>query len=135
MSTELFIGICAASFVGGCWAGCKYQGDKPAEVRIEQHEVVKDRVVTQTKVVERKDGSKETDTVVTEVKAATIDKSAAKTEETPKPKWLISADANIGIDEKPFYGAQVLHSFIGPVSLGLRGDSRGTIGVVVGLSF
>lgn len=91
----------------------------------------KEVVVTHKKEIVKPDGTKETDTIIVDNSSSHSDSRAMA------PKWHIDLGAGVGIypREPIFYVLGVDHSFIGNLSLGAFGSTRGDIGVRVGYSF
>lgn len=108
-------------------------------------EVVKEEVVhTVTRVVERPDGTKETDTTTDSDTNTHTD----ITRERVKEIFAASRDLNVsvliggqphmfkGISIGPIvYGASVTRTIIGPVTVGFFGMSDFTVGASLGLNF
>lgn len=109
----------------------------PVETKVETiaKEAVKERVVIQTRTVRSPDGT----VIIEQKKTKDIDSvSQIETKQESRPagkKWHVSVDASVGRELKPFYGVQVERQLLGPVSVGVRATTEGTIGVVLGLSF
>lgn len=129
--------IIAAVIIGlGLGAGItKAYFPKIQEVNIEK-EVVRTDVRTVVKEVIRADGSKET---VTETTDRTVKKEDKKStiDKTPEPKMnKVSAIVKYDFDEKKEnYGVLVERRLVGPVFLGLYGDTKKNIGVSAGIEF
>jgi hypothetical protein len=129
-----------------CGAALSHQF-MPREVtktQLVDHDVIKDHVVTVTKEIVRKDGSKEIDTTVVddkkenEVKKETI--SDVKPIPMPQPQWFVTAGAgldatSLGNLANPVYNASVNRRIIGPVYVGVWGNTRSQVGVQLGLEF
>jgi hypothetical protein len=108
------------------------------------HDVVKDHIVTVTKEIVQKDGTKEFDTVVTDdrkeddTKKTTI--TDTKTLPSLAPKWFVTA--GMGLDASslsslttPVYQIGVNRRILGPIFIGVNANTRSQVGVNVGLEF
>lgn len=101
-----------------------------------EKEVVKNNVVTVTKIVKEKDGTETTE-------ITTVDKSTKKSEDSKvvsiaaSKDWMISASAQTDFKEglKPVYGLQVQRRILGPFYLGATANTDKAIGVSVGFEF
>lgn len=121
---------------------------QPAKVEVKEVEVVKqvttenkNIVVTQVETV-NKDGTKT-------IKTVTEDKSTTKVQEnrttesdkitsSQKPQWKVSGLAGVKIDDlksRLVYGAAVERRILGPVFVGVWGNTERMAGVTVGLEF
>lgn len=101
-----------------------------------EKEVIKNNIVTVTKVVKDKDGNETTETTV-------VDKSTTKNTDSKvvsiaaSKDWMISASAQTDFKEglKPVYGLQVQRRILGPFYLGATANTDRAIGVSVGFEF
>jgi hypothetical protein len=93
---------------------------------------VQERVRTVTRIVENKDGSRET--VIEQVKDL---QSSNKTATSMADKWRISATMTAGsiLIPVPTYGLGVSRELILGVSGGLYGTTSGQLGVILNYSF
>lgn len=97
--------------------------------------VTKEHVVERIKTVTKPDGTK------IENKVVTRDNDVSQKIDTSiipnRDNYHVSLDASVGIDLKPVYGLQVERKVLGPLAVGLRisNANKGTVGVVLGLSF
>lgn len=132
-----YVIVAILCLIAGGAAGYRYGANKPA--KIVEKEVIKEKVVTQTKTIKQPDG-----TVIIEkvrVKDKEEDKKINVVVPVPQAKsewskWAISVDASTDFRTmRPMYGLQVQRQLIGPIMFGVRGTNNGTIGVVVGFSF
>jgi hypothetical protein len=160
MSTKLkvFLGVVAlaAAYGFGRWSSPVKVVTETKTVEVEKkQDVVKqdtnkdDHKVTVTKQVVKPDGTKETDTTVTEdvttakkyqdTTQSTIDTTKDTTKEVTyaTAKVTISALAAVnvlsptGLD----YGASVSKPILGPITIGAFGFESGRVGMSIGLTF
>ncbi len=118
-------------------AGTRYLWPQiETQTKIEEKEVVRTDVRTVIREVVKPDGSKET---VTEI----IDKSKqSSTKEslqitTRKNDWFVTAGvaAELGNFQQQTYNLQVNRRILGPIFLGVSGNTRREVGVAVGFEF
>lgn len=97
--------------------------------------VTKEHVVERIKTVTKPDGTKIEDKVVT--RDADVSQKIDTSIIPNRDNYHVSLDASVGIDLKPVYGLQVERKVLGPLAVGLRisNANKGTVGVVLGLSF
>lgn len=122
------IGICAAFALG---ASTRYLF--PATKTVENI-VTKDHVVTVVKQIKNKDGTTETDTTTTEDKNTTDNKVAIVAIRAIS-NWHVGAGANIGLNLQPSYSVQVDRRILGPVFVGISGDTIGRVGAHLSVEF
>ncbi len=92
-------------------------------------EVTRDKVVTVIKETVRPDGSKETDTTITQ------DTKKVAPILVQKPNWLISGSIGTSLQLVPIYGVLVQYRLIGPVYIGAQGTTAGYAGLTLGMEF
>lgn len=104
----------------------------PKEV-IKEVEVVKKDVRTVTRVITQPDGTvikertKEDKTITEKEKSSTTEARAL---------WKVSVMAGYNLkDKEPEYALSAQKNVLGPMSLGLYGTNRGTVGLVLGYEF
>lgn len=123
--------VCLIGLTVGGVLGSKLVTSTP---QIVTNEVVKERIVTRTKVVTSPDG-----TVVSETDSVTDKVSDSKTivSNATKPQWNVSVDAGIKMSDElnRIYGVQVQRRLFGPIFAGVRASTDGTIGVVASFEF
>lgn len=119
----------------------------PREVdktQIVNHDVVHDHVVTVTKEITNKDGTKEVDTTTTEDKAQTNNQVKSVIDSKPDPvsksQWFVTAGAGLDFSKvenftNPIYQASVNRRILGPIYLGAYGNTKSQVGLQVGLEF
>lgn len=114
------------TFAAGIYLGKVYY----AKVETKTVEVVKDKIVTVTKVVKKPDGTIEENSTVTENKESKA--TETKTEQKQvAPELLVGVGYTIDKD----YTAQVAKRLFGNVYLGVSGSSNGTIGIGLVITF
>lgn len=106
-------------------------GRRSISPEITVNEVIKEKIVTQIRTVKSPDGT----VIIDETK--TEDRKTETKAVIPviESKWHISADVSYGIDLKPLYGLQVERKVLGPMYLGVRATTAGTVGIVLGATF
>jgi hypothetical protein len=119
----------------------------PREViktQLVDHDVIKDHVVTVTKEIVNKDGSKEIDTTVVDDKKENDVKKETVVDSKPipqlKPQWFVTAGAGLDVTSlgnmaNPVYSGSVNRRILGPIYLGVWGNTRSQVGVQLGLEF
>lgn len=112
------------------------------------HDVIKDHVVTITKEIDRKDGTKEIDTEVVDNRVNTDVSTTKSTTQTtvsapapiPQPQWFLTAGAGLDATSlsnltNPVYNGSVNRRILGPIYMGIWGNTRSQVGVQLGLEF
>ena len=100
-------------------------------------EVVKNNIVTVTKIVKEKDGSETTTTTTTDnsVTQTSDSKSKSKTIAASKD-WVISGSVQTKFEGlQPIYGVQVQRRILGPFYLGAMTNTDRAAGVSIGFEF
>lgn len=104
---------------------------------IQRQVVVKKDIRTVTRVVERKDGTKET--IIDTVDRSTETKQSSKeVVALAKSQWLVAATAVQDIDSrllKPALGVHVQRRILGPFFAGVMANSRREMGLSIGAEF
>lgn len=130
MSVKLIVGLVLAALAIGVLLGYRLMPAKTVEI---EKEVVKNNVVT--KIVERKDGSKET--TITDTSTIKKDSTISTAVLPPKKTLTLSATATSTTDLKPIYGILVQKVVLAPlnisVGLGLNTDKQALL--TVGMEF
>lgn len=97
---------------------------------------------TTTVVVELPDGTKRTETVVTDDSTTKIDESTVSKDvktSTPVKRNTLSVSALAGVDVTSLksitYGVAVNKEVLGPITVGAWGLTSGTVGVSLGVNF
>jgi hypothetical protein len=101
-----------------------------------EKEVIKNNIVTVTKIVKDKDGNETSETT-------TVDRSTTKNTDSKvvsiaaSKDWMISASAQTDFKEglKPVYGVQVQRRILGPFYVGGTVNTDRAVGVSVGFEF
>lgn len=106
-------------------------------IKTEQVEVVHHDVQTIVKEVVRPDGTKETETVITDhtqdVTQSETEHTTQKTTDNFKPDWVVSATSTISV--QPTYGAMVQRRILGSVFLGTSVNTARELTVNLGVEF
>jgi hypothetical protein len=138
--------ICLAILLA---AGLGYAGGRyaqPSQVVIQTKEVVKTVTVVQhdtvtiTKQVKKPDGTTETDTTITDKDVDTTNssmkESSSETITNLKPQWKATGQYgyNFSSAEK-VYGAEVDRRILGPIFVGVWGNSDHVGGLAVSVEF
>jgi hypothetical protein len=115
---------------------------KPQEViktQVVDHDVIKDRIITIVKEIDNPDGTKEKTTTTTDDRTSVDDKNTTTTDiKAPIPKqWLVSA--GVGLDAKDnfnkIYQLNVNRRILGPIYVGIWGNTNQSAGLSVGFEF
>lgn len=93
---------------------------------------------TETRVIEREitrpDGTKEKEKVTENIKET--EKKSTTIVENKKPDWKANLLGGYSFTEKKIvYGASIEKRYLGPISLGVWGNTQNTYGVSIGLEF
>lgn len=102
---------------------------KAPEVKVEIHEVIKDRIVTVTKIVTAADGTKTEDSTSTEDTTKVVD--AVKTEKAPLAKYALGA----GYSFDKVYEVNAAYRVAGPVWIGASFNTNKELFVKVVVEF
>lgn len=98
-------------------------------------DVIKTDIRTVVKVVERPDGSKETVTETVDNTTRTTKDTKSHTEIKQKD-WVLTVGARTQLTAlEPVYLVVVQRRVLGPVFSGLAADTKGSIGLTIGLEF
>jgi hypothetical protein len=135
----------AACLIAGFLLGGKLvQPKEVIKTQLVDHDVIKDHVVTVTKEIVQKDGSKEIDTTVTDDRKQDDVKkeSTVSVQPLPKvdPKWFVTVGAGIDASSlsslgSPVYSVGVDRRILGPIYGGVWGNNKSQVGVGIGLEF
>lgn len=99
-------------------------------------EIVKTDIVTVTKIIENKDGSKETTTTTTDHTSKNETSSSSKTVAATNKDWMVSVSGDIKTTTRDqYYELQVQRRILGPFYLGAKASTNQTVGVSVGFEF
>ncbi len=99
-------------------------------------EIVKHDTTTIIKERKNPDGSTEKDTTIVNHDTDISSSKDSKVTEILKPQWKVQAQYGYNFsDLRPVYGAGVEHRFIGPISLGVWGNTNHTAGLSASLEF
>ncbi len=108
-------------FALGYYLGGKYQSPKEiTKVEVQEHEVIKNNIITVTKEITKADGTKETVTTVVDKSIEKKDKQVESiVSKTIQKQWLV------GLGVNPFsytdtYSAQINRRVLGPFSVGVQ---------------
>ena len=101
--------------------------------RIEEKIVTQDRIITHEHTVIAPNGNTVTDKDVVENRR--IQDDIKKTISATQTQWRINGGISTGLTLVPFYELGVDRRILGPIWLGLKGSSRGEIGLQVGIEF
>jgi hypothetical protein len=142
MKPQYYIAICAALLLLGYAFGRYAQPAKVVtkEVKvIQQVETVKHDVQTVIKEVVKKDGTKETVTVI-EDKSKDYTQTKTKdhvtqTTSNVKPQWRVQGLVGTDLNFQPIYGAGIERRIVGPVSAGIYANTKKQVGLSVSLEF
>lgn len=133
MTPKQILCACLASAVAGAAITRVYASREVIKTVVEQHETIKDNVVTVTKTV-YKDGKPASSTAVTTDRTKTDVVTESRREDdkaATSPLWHVSA----GYTTDGQYLGAVERRILGPVSVGVTGRSDRTFGVIVGFDF
>lgn len=110
----------------------KYKPRVVTETQVVSKDVVHNQIVTVTKVIKQKDGSEVSTTTATDT-SVKVDNTVSK--DIKAPNYHVTAGYDIGFTAVPSYSLQVEKRIAGPLFLGARAETRGAVGVVLGLEF
>lgn len=99
------------------------------ETKTEIREIIKDRIVTVTKIVTAADGTKTEDSTSTEDTTKVVD--AVKTEKAPLAKYMLGA----GSDFNGLYGIEVKYRLVGQVWVGASYNTNKEVLATVTVAF
>lgn len=136
---KISVALVLASAAGGAYFGHKAYPSVVIHETIKTEVQTQEHVVTKTKTIYLKDGTKEIDTTKTETKATNTqqDSTVAKAVQLnlTRPKWHLSAGVGIDMSKGRFYSLNVERHIVGPIFVGVLADTRQSIGVTVGIEF
>ena len=124
------IAIVAAA--SGALAVYRWKPRIVTQTQIVTQNTVQDHIVTVTKEVVQPNGAKEIDTTITN---NTVQVTHSDDTVTKAPMWHVDLGVNTGINLLPSYSLQVERRIAGPLWIGARAETRGAVGVVIGLEF
>ena len=120
------VGMLATFGLG--WAAHRYYAPKPASQTASTEQT---RTRTVTRIVERKDGTKET--LIESVDNSTASRTVIK---ATKPQWLLGVGAAYNLPRtEVVYDVQASRRIIGPIFAGIRASTDGTVGVQALIEF
>lgn len=90
-------------------------------------------VVTHTRTIKSPDGTETTDTDTTQNQVIVDDKKSTVVDNSKAKDWFLEASRSISVI--PTYGIGVNRRILGPVFVGVRGETSGQISVSVGMEF
>ena len=137
MSTKYWLYTLGAVAVLGASCGAWFFSHETVKTVNVDHDVVHDQIVTVTKTIKQPTGVVETDTTVTDSKTSddTDTKTTVAPSPTPSKKWIVSGTYGMGINSIPAYGVEVQYRLIGPVIVGVQGDTSARGLVTLGIEF
>lgn len=110
----------------------KYKPRTVTETQVVTKDVIHNQILTVTKFVKQKDGTEVGTTTTTDTSTST---GTSVSKDIKAPNYHVSVGANIAFDAVPSYSVQVEKRVFGPVFVGVRGETRGAVGAMIGLEF
>ena len=130
---NLIISFAVGILVGG-YIIYKFYPNVKKQIEIQEKEVVRNDIRTIVKEVIRPDGSKETTTEIVDKTKKIYDNKINYAES--KLDWLISANiAKKNFKNSDIYGLQIQRRILGPIFIGLTGNTNKEYGISVGFEF
>lgn len=94
--------------------------------------VMQDHIITVTKTIVQPNGTKEIDTTITDNSIHTDNSNITIIK---APNWHVGLGASTEIDLSPVYSLQIEKRIAGPLFIGARAETKGTIGITIGIEF
>lgn len=101
------------------------------------HDVIQYKIVTVTHTVTAPDGTKTTDTTVTDntEEQKKIINTIIDTKAPQESQWMVAAGTGLNSDLVKVYSLSIDRKILGPVSVGLMGSSSNEYSVRLGIAF
>jgi hypothetical protein len=136
MNHKIYTAIITTALGLGIYIGKSYySATETKEVQVER---VKNNIVTVVKEVVRPDGTKETNTTITDTSTEKKNSTTTSRDVQAIAAWHVSASYAVqplSGSYAPVYGVQVERRILGPFSVGVRLQSDKQIGIVVAYEF
>lgn len=130
---KVFVVVTIASFLFGVGIS-RYFWPVQSKTEVIEKEVVRNDIKTIVRTVERPDGSRETVSEITDRSQTNASRSDTKIVVFPK-NWQVGAGVHSDYKLMPTYSVHVHRRILGPVLVGLQGNTNGQIGLLVSVEF